>query len=77
MGTGEVYPRARLMIVLLLPLAGLVPIVRESPGLYRPWHPERTAFDRLLELGRRPRQDDSEDLEPPPSAATGNRTVVR
>jgi len=37
------------MVALLLPLTGRVQIVRESPGLYRPRHPQRTAFCRLLE----------------------------
>jgi len=37
------------MVALLLPLAGLVPIVREAPGVYRPRHPERTPFYGLLE----------------------------
>jgi len=37
------------MVAFLLPLAGRVQIVRESPGLYRPRHREKTAFYRLLE----------------------------
>jgi len=37
------------MVALLFPLAGLVPLVQEFPGLYRPLHPERTVFYRLLE----------------------------
>ena len=37
------------MVALALPLAGLIPIVREARGVYRPCHPERTPFYRLLE----------------------------
>jgi hypothetical protein len=37
------------MVALLLQLAASVPIVRETPAVYRPRHPESTTFYRLLE----------------------------
>ena len=37
------------MVAPWLQLSGLAPLVRETPAVYRPRHPEKTAFYRVLE----------------------------